>query len=53
MQLINGETVAEKISSKIQALDRVLSTTIKIRKPNAPIEGEFDYVEIEITRQNK
>lgn len=45
------ETVAEKISTRVLSLNGVLSTTIRIRKPNAPIDGVFDYVEIQITRE--
>ena len=45
------ETVAEKISSRVLALNGALATTIRIRKPNAPIEGVFDHVEIQITRE--
>ena len=45
------ESVAEKISTRVLSLNGVLSTTIRIRKPNAPIDVFFDYVEIEITRE--
>ena len=45
------ETVAEKISTRILSLNGALSTTIRIRKPNAPIDGVFDHVEIQITRE--
>ena len=45
------ETVAEKISSRVLLLDGARATTISIRKPNAPIKGVFDYVEIQITRE--
>ena len=44
------ETVAEKISTRILLLKGAVSTTIRIRKPNAPINGVFDHVEIQITR---
>ena len=44
------ETVAEKISTRVLLLNGVLSTTIRIRKPNAPINGIFDHVEIQIRR---
>ena len=46
------ETVAEKISYRVLALNGARATTIRIRKPNAPIEGTFDYVEIQITRES-
>jgi len=45
------ETVAEKIASRVLLLNGALSTMIRIRKPNAPIDGVFDYVEIQITRE--
>ena len=45
------ETVAEKIARKVLLLNGALSTTIRIRKPNAPIDGAFDHVEIQITRE--
>ena len=45
------EKVAEKISFRVLALNGVRATTIRIRKPNAPIKGAFDYVEIQITRE--
>ena len=44
------ETVAEKISSELLKLKFVELVLIKIRKPNAPINGQFDSVEIEIER---
>jgi len=45
------ETVAEKISEKILSNELIQSMIIKIRKPNAPIKGTFDSVEIEIERK--
>jgi len=44
------ETVAEKISTRVLLLNGAVSTTIRIRKPNAPINGIFDHVEIQIRR---
>ena len=44
------ETVAEKIANRVLSLNGKLSTSIRIRKPNAPIDGVFDHVEIQITR---
>ena len=46
------ETVAQKISSRVLALNGAKATTIRIRKPNAPIDGIFDHVEIQISREN-
>ena len=45
------EAVAEKIASRVLSLNGALSTTICIRKPNAPIDGIFDHVEVQITRE--
>ena len=45
------ETVAEKISNRVLKLNGVHATTIRIRKPNPPIDGLFDHVEIQITRE--
>ena len=46
------ETVAENISARVLELNGANATTVRIRKPNAPIEGQFDYVEIQISREN-
>ena len=45
------ETVAEKISNRLLEIKLVHSLIIKIRKPNAPINGTFDFVEIEVKRK--
>lgn len=45
------ESVAEKIASRVLSLNGALCTTIRIRKPSAPIDGVFDHVEIQITRE--
>jgi dihydroneopterin aldolase len=45
------ETVAEKISEKLLNIELIQLVIIKIRKPNAPINGNFDSVEIEIERK--
>lgn len=44
------EALAEKIAQEILAGYQVNSLTIKIRKPQAPIPGIFEYVGVEITR---
>ena len=44
------ETLAEKISQKLLSLDYVENVKIKIRKPSVPINGQLDFVEIEINR---
>ena len=46
------ETVAEKISIRVLKLQGAHATTIRIRKLNPPIDGLFDHVEIQITREN-
>ena len=46
------ETPAEKIATELLNLKFVDSVRLKIRKPNAPINGQFDFVEIEIERKN-
>tara|TARA_S200000501_G_scaffold366695_1_gene401936 strand:- start:2303 stop:2659 length:357 start_codon:yes stop_codon:yes gene_type:complete len=44
------ETPAEIIADKLLNLKFIESISLKVRKPNAPINGQFDYVEIEINR---
>ena len=44
------ETLAEKISQKLLSFDNVENVKIKIRKPSVPINGQLDFVEIEINR---
>ena len=44
------ETVGDIISSELIKLKYVEQVVMKIRKPNAPINGQFDFVEIEIER---
>ena len=46
------ETPAEKIAIELLNLKFVDSVRLKVRKPNAPINGQFDFVEIEIERKN-
>ena len=46
------ETLAESVARALLrrfALDKV---TVRVRKPDAPLPGPFDYVEIEITRSS-
>ena len=47
------ETVAKKISNRLLEIKLVHSLIINIRKPNAPIKGIIDFVEIEIERKKK
>ncbi len=46
------EALAEEISRQIfRSVNSVNTMTISIRKPNAPLKGILDYVEVEIERQ--
>ena len=45
------ETVAEKIANRVLSVDGILSTVVRIRKPDAPINGSFDFVQVEIVRE--
>ena len=45
------ETPAENIASELLKLKFVECVNIKVRKPNAPIQGQFDFVEVEIERK--
>ena len=44
------ETLAGKIADQILSEFSINSVIVRIRKPNAPIAGTFDHVEIEIER---
>ena len=46
------ETIAELISIELLKLKFVETVILKIRKPNAPINGQFDFVEVTIERKN-
>lgn len=46
------EALAENIAQEIlQQFELVEQVTIKIKKPEAPVEGIFDYMGVEITRK--
>jgi 7,8-dihydroneopterin aldolase/epimerase/oxygenase len=45
------ETVAQKIASRILQLSGISDVRIRVRKPNVPLNGLLDYVEIEIFRE--
>ena len=46
------EALAEKIAQDILAdFERVEEVTIKVKKPEAPVEGIFDYMGVELTRK--
>lgn len=40
-------TICREILSRF---DKIFEVTVKVRKPDAPIEGEFDYIEVELKR---
>ena len=44
------EALAEKIAKKILLFDAVQQVKVKVRKPSVPVNGQIDYMEIEITR---
>tara|TARA_B100001029_G_C15060067_1_gene457653 strand:- start:2078 stop:2437 length:360 start_codon:yes stop_codon:yes gene_type:complete len=46
------ETPAELISEELLKYKCVVSVNLKIRKRNAPINGQFDFVEVEIERDS-
>jgi len=47
------ETLAENISQDVLNYSKLIQEVlIRIRKPNAPVNGHFDYFEVEIRRKN-
>jgi len=44
------EAVAEHIANKILSHFETDEVTVRVRKPNVPIRGTLDHVEVEITR---
>jgi len=47
------EALAEKIAQTLLEKYSIKKVKVKIRKPGAPINGSFDYVGVEITREAK
>lgn len=47
------EALAEKIATTVLFKYPVHQVTVKIRKPQAPIPGVFEYMAVEITRQKQ
>lgn len=45
------EKLAERIAESVLADERVPATTVRVRKPGAPLAGFFDCVEVEIHRE--
>lgn len=45
------ETLAERIAEKVAQRFPVSELTVRVRKPNPPLDGNFDYVEVEIHRE--
>lgn len=47
------ETLAFEIGQRIcKEFPTVISASVTVRKPDAPIEGEFDYVEVNVEARN-
>lgn len=44
------ETLAEEIAKLLLKKPAVNSVSVEVRKPEAPIQGEFDYVAVSINR---
>lgn len=45
------EKLAQCISDEVLAgFEKVCEVTVRVKKPDAPIDGDFDYVEVEIKR---
>lgn len=44
------ETLATTIANEVLGFAGVDSVTLRIRKPAVPIQGQIDYVQLEITR---
>jgi len=47
------EALAEKIAQTLLEKYSIKKVKVKIKKPGAPINGNFDYVGVEITREAK
>lgn len=43
------ETMADKIARDILAQFEAIEVTVRVRKPNVPIAGAIDHVEVEVT----
>lgn len=47
------ETLAYEISQRVcRDFSKVISASITVRKPDAPIDGVFDYVEVNVEARN-
>lgn len=44
------EALGAHIADALMSKPRIQSVTVRIRKPNVPIPGPLDYVEVEVTR---
>lgn len=47
------ETLAENIAAAILLRFPIKGINVRVYKPQAPVEGEFEYFAVEITRFNK
>lgn len=45
------ETLAENIASNILSQKHISAVKVKVKKPQAPINGNFEYVAVEILRE--
>jgi dihydroneopterin aldolase len=44
------ETLAERIATQVLTVDRVTQVRVRVAKPEAPIDADFETVAVEITR---
>lgn len=47
------ETLAERLAQKVLALPRVEQVAVRVRKPEAPLPGVFQTVQVEVTRSRE
>ncbi len=44
------ERIAQRVSDRVLEDSRVVAVTVRIRKPNVPLSGMLDFVQVEIRR---
>ena len=48
------ETAAQKVvSSLLKLSDKIFAVDVTVKKPEAPVNADFDYVAVNICRENK
>lgn len=52
----NSFDLIEKLANELACMilkefEKVETTTIRVRKPNAPVKGTFDWMEVEVKRE--